>query len=155
MVFQFIFALTVVVYVVAAYLYSKKKCPAPKIYRADLRGKVAVITGSSAGIGKETARKLAAKGATVIFACRDEKKTLAIISQIKQSTNNENLHYIELNLSDYASVRRFAQLFKASHKTCDILINNAGLCLPTIRFNSEGHELTFATNHLGHFLLTY
>lgn len=51
-------------------------------------------------------------------------------------------------------MRRFASVFKASHKTCDILINNAGVCLPSIRFNNEGLELTFATNHLGHFLLT-
>ena len=121
----------------------------------DLSGQVVVITGANTGIGFETAKALAKFKATVILACRDEKRTNAAIEQIKKETGNQDVVFMKLDLSDLASVKEFAQNFKAKYDKLNILINNAGvMALPQRVTSKDGYELQFATNHLGHFYLT-
>ena len=91
-----------------SWVYLTKSGPRRE-YNVDLTGKVIIITGSSAGVGKETARKLAHHGATIIFACRDKAKTLPIINDIKTQTKNNNLHFIQLELSNYDSPKEFVE----------------------------------------------
>lgn len=76
-----------------------------RTYNFDLTGKVVVITGSSAGVGKESAREIAKTGATIVFACRDEPKTLPIMKAISEESNNKNLVFLKLDLSNMNSVR--------------------------------------------------
>jgi NADP-dependent 3-hydroxy acid dehydrogenase YdfG len=79
----------------------------------DLTGKVIIITGASAGIGLATAEILAKMNATIVFACRNEKKTKKVIEEIQQKTNNKNLHYINLELEDLETVTKFVKTFKS------------------------------------------
>eukprot|EP00331_Platyophrya_macrostoma_P023041 CAMPEP_0176445834 /NCGR_PEP_ID=MMETSP0127-20121128/23953_1 /TAXON_ID=938130 /ORGANISM="Platyophrya macrostoma, Strain WH" /LENGTH=131 /DNA_ID=CAMNT_0017831727 /DNA_START=15 /DNA_END=407 /DNA_ORIENTATION=- len=81
----------------------------------DLTGKVVIITGSNAGIGAETAKVLATKGATIVLACRDEAKTKIVINEIIKTTGNKNVEYIRLDLSDLESVREFTKQFRAKY----------------------------------------
>jgi NAD(P)-dependent dehydrogenase (short-subunit alcohol dehydrogenase family) len=122
--------------------------------KKQLRGQVIVITGANAGIGKETARTLASMRATIIFACRSRERTQPIIAEIRRETNNVDLYFIELDLSDLDSVVRFAQTFKQKHKRLDILINNAGISPSKFERTKQGFEGNIGVNHLGHYLLT-
>ena len=120
----------------------------------DLTGKVAIVTGASGGLGAETARALASKGAAVTIAARDISRAQAMADQIKESTGNPNVDVGAVELDKPASVRAFAKNYLASHDKINILINNAGvMACPLVR-TTEGWEMQFATNHLGHFLLT-
>ena len=122
---------------------------------ADLHGKIVLITGANTGIGKETARALALLGATLVLACRDEKKSQKAIQELKVYTKNPNIEYMALDLSDLESVRTFAQNFKRKYSNLHILINNAGImALPNRKTTKQGVEMQFGVNHLGHFLLT-
>ena len=120
----------------------------------DLNGKVAIVTGANSGIGFETARALAHKRATVILACRNKAKGAAAVRQINQESPTARAEIMSLDLSDLAAVRHFADEFASHYQRLDILINNAGIMAPPFGKTTDGFELQFGTNHLGHFALT-
>jgi NAD(P)-dependent dehydrogenase (short-subunit alcohol dehydrogenase family) len=120
----------------------------------DLTGRVAVVTGASTGLGAETARALAAKGAQVTLAVRNVDKGEEVAAEIRSSTGNPKVDVGEIELSVPASVRAFAKNYLAGHPKLNLLVNNAGIMGCPLERTTEGWELQFATNHLGHFLLT-
>ncbi len=118
--------------------------------------RVAMITGGNSGIGFATANKLAAKGFIVILASRNQQASAQAIARIQAVNPNANVESIPLDLSSFASVRQCASAFQAKGTPLHILINNAGGSVPgkQASFTVDGFEMTFGTNHLGHFLLT-
>lgn len=120
----------------------------------DQTGRVAVITGANTGIGFETARMLAQKGASVVLACRSAEKGNAAVARIQESKPAGRASFAELDLSDLASVASFAKSFSAANEKLDLLINNAGVMVPPLGRTKQGFELQFGTNHLGHAALT-
>jgi len=120
----------------------------------DQKGRVAIVTGASSGIGYETARVLAEKNATVIIAQRNLKKGNAAAEKIKAGCQDADIRVMELDLANLDSVRSFAAKFKDSYSRLDLLINNAGVMMPPYSKTADGFELQFGTNHLGHFALT-
>eukprot|EP00696_Hemimastix_kukwesjijk_P018768 gnl/Hemi2/7737_TR2666_c0_g1_i1.p1 gnl/Hemi2/7737_TR2666_c0_g1~~gnl/Hemi2/7737_TR2666_c0_g1_i1.p1 ORF type:complete len:376 (+),score=87.32 gnl/Hemi2/7737_TR2666_c0_g1_i1:114-1241(+) len=124
--------------------------------RVDMRGKVAIVTGSNAGIGYHTALELARRGASVIMACRTEARCTPVIQAIIQETGNNDVRFMALDLSSLSSVRTFCEEYRASQRPLHLLVNNAGVMLQGFSrsFTSEGHEIQFGTNYLGHWLLT-
>ncbi|KAK7076042.1 hypothetical protein SK128_014738 [Halocaridina rubra] len=120
-----------------------------------LDGKIAIVTGASAGIGKETARDLANRGAKVILACRNIQKAQRVADDIISTTGNGQVFVRQLDTSDLNSVRNFAKDFKKTETALHILVNNAGINgVDRKKLTDDGLELTMATNHFGHFLLT-
>ncbi len=117
-----------------------------------MSGRVCLITGANTGIGKETALALAAKRATVILACRSRSRTQTVLDEI-DSLGGEKARFIELDLGSLDSVRTAAEEFLALGVSLDVLINNAGLAGHKGE-TSDGFEITFGVNHLGHFLWT-
>lgn len=117
-------------------------------------GKIAIVTGSSSGIGYEAARILAKKNATVIIAVRNLEKGEYARSKIKSENPDANLDIIKLDLADLSSVKSFVKEFKSKYNKLDMLINNAGVMIPPYTKTKDGFELQFGTNHLGHFALT-
>uniref|UniRef100_A0A3B5ZVZ3 Short-chain dehydrogenase/reductase n=4 Tax=Triticinae TaxID=1648030 RepID=A0A3B5ZVZ3_WHEAT len=121
----------------------------------DGRGLVAVITGASRGIGRETARVLALRGVRVVMAVRDvsagARAKEAIQAEIR---GGAEVDVLQLDLSSMASVGRFAAEFASLNLPLNILINNAGVMARDCNRSCDGLELHFATNHIGHFLLT-
>ncbi len=120
----------------------------------DLTGKIAIVTGANSGIGYEAARALARKGAAVILACRNMDKGEAAVREIVQESPDAKAVLLPLDLSDLASVQRFAGEFTGQYDRLDMLINNAGIMMPPFGKSADGFELQFGTNHLGHFALT-
>eukprot|EP01119_Soliformovum_irregulare_P008247 TRINITY_DN21378_c0_g1_i1.p1 TRINITY_DN21378_c0_g1~~TRINITY_DN21378_c0_g1_i1.p1 ORF type:complete len:315 (-),score=98.36 TRINITY_DN21378_c0_g1_i1:39-983(-) len=121
----------------------------------DLTGKVAIVTGSSSGIGEETARVLALRGAQVIIAVRNVEAGEQTAERIRSQNPKANLKVLQVDLASLKSVRKFAEDFKALNLPLHYLINNAGIMAMAERKTTEdGFELQFGTNHLGHFLLT-
>lgn len=115
----------------------------------DQSGRTALVTGASAGIGFETARLLAARGAHVVLACRDTERGRAAAERIDGSTE-----VVPLDLASLASVRRAAELVRERHRRLDLLVNNAGVMFPSYRHTEDGFEAHLGVNHLGHFALT-
>jgi NAD(P)-dependent dehydrogenase (short-subunit alcohol dehydrogenase family) len=120
----------------------------------DLTGKIAIVTGANSGIGYETTRALARKGATVILACRNLHKGDAAIQRILQAHSEAKVALLQLDLSDLASVQHFVERFTRRYDRLDMLINNAGIMRTPFGKTADGFELQFGTNHLGHFALT-
>jgi NAD(P)-dependent dehydrogenase (short-subunit alcohol dehydrogenase family) len=123
----------------------------------NLTSKVAIVTGANIGIGLDTARELARKGATVILACRKMTNATTAIAGIRGSLGssvNATLDAVELDLASLASVRAFASSITAKYNAVDILCNNAGVMALPYRKTADGFEMQFGTNHLGHFALT-
>jgi NAD(P)-dependent dehydrogenase (short-subunit alcohol dehydrogenase family) len=120
----------------------------------DLTGRIAIVTGANTGIGYETARALAAKGAQVTLACRSPDKGEDAVRRLKDLVPEARLEFRALDLSDLESVQRFAEGFAEDHDRLDLLINNAGVMMPPYGKTKQGFELQFGVNHLGHFALT-
>lgn len=117
-------------------------------------GRTAIVTGANTGIGYETARALAHKGAHVVLACRDLQKANVAVERIASEKPAGSVRARELDLSDLESVRRFSEQFAGEHERLDLLINNAGVMVPPASTTRQGFELQLGTNHLGHFALT-
>ena len=120
----------------------------------DLSGKVVVITGSNSGIGKESAVALAAMGATVVMTARDQGKGDAALAEVRARSGSDDVVLGSLDLASFASIRAFATWFLDRFDRLDVLIANAGLIMDARRETTEGFEMMFGVNHLGHFLLT-
>ena len=120
----------------------------------DQSGRIAIVTGSNSGIGFETARVLAEKGATVVMACRNLEKASPKADEIRTAHPGADVEVMQLDLSDLGSVQRFAEAFRAKHARLDLLINNAGIMVPPYGKTAQGFETQFGVNHLGHFALT-
>lgn len=121
-----------------------------------MEGKTVIITGANSGIGKETARDLAKRGARIILACRNLETANAAKEEISKETGNTKLIVKKLDLGSQKSIRAFAADIVKTEKKIDVLIHNAGMALAFRGQTSEdGIELTMATNHYGPFLLTH
>jgi NAD(P)-dependent dehydrogenase (short-subunit alcohol dehydrogenase family) len=120
----------------------------------DQSGRTAVVTGANSGIGWETARALAAKGARVIVACRNEDKGRDAEQRIRRQAPNAEVRFESLDLGSLASVRAFADKLRAAEARLDLLVNNAGVMMTPRGKTSDGFETQLGTNHLGHFALT-
>jgi NAD(P)-dependent dehydrogenase (short-subunit alcohol dehydrogenase family) len=117
----------------------------------DLRGRRALVTGAASGIGVETARALASAGAETLIAARDLAAAERVAADIRTSTGSQAVTVAQLDLLDRASIDRLVEDYSGP---LHILVNNAGvMAVPELRLSPEGHELQFATNHLGHFRL--
>ncbi|HKQ08955.1 MAG TPA: SDR family oxidoreductase [Blastocatellia bacterium] len=121
---------------------------------ANMQGKVCIVTGANSGIGRITALELARQGAQVVMVCRDRARGEAAMAGIKQATGNDRIELMLCDLSSQADIHRFAHEFRATHPRLDVLVNNAGVYLRKRATTVDGLETTFATNHLGYFLLT-
>lgn len=118
-------------------------------------GLTAIVTGASSGIGAETARVLAARGAHVVMAARNLAAADSVRQAVLADTPAATLDVMELDLSSMASVRKFAADFIAKGLPLNILVNNAGVMAIPFTLSKDGIEMQFATNHVGHFLLTH
>lgn len=117
----------------------------------DLTGKAAIVTGASSGIGVETARALAAAGASVTLAVRNTTYGERVAAEIRDSTGNKGVGVGAIDLSDLSSVAAFVRAWTGP---LDILVDNAGvMAVPELTMSPSGHEMQFASNHLGHFAL--
>ena len=117
--------------------------------------KICVVTGATSGIGKETAKALALKGAFVIIVGRNEKKCIATVKSIKEYTGSTLLDYVCTDLSDLKQVYNLATVLKKNYHHIDVLVNNAGAYFKIKRYQSvDGYEMTLALNYLSPFLLT-
>jgi NAD(P)-dependent dehydrogenase (short-subunit alcohol dehydrogenase family) len=118
----------------------------------DIQGKHFVVTGGNSGLGLETVRALATRGAIVTLACRDLAKGNAARDSIAKNFGSVQIDVQELDLASLSSIKNFAA--NLSSKPIDVLINNAGIMAPPKSHTSDGFELQLGTNHLGHFALT-
>jgi NAD(P)-dependent dehydrogenase (short-subunit alcohol dehydrogenase family) len=119
-----------------------------------MEGKTVVITGGNAGIGKATAIFLAKKGAEIIITSRSEDKAKSALEEIKSASGKDKVDFVLVNLVSQESVRKAAEEINSKCPKINVLINNAGCYLSELVLSPEGYEGQFATNHLGHFLLT-
>jgi len=115
---------------------------------------LAVITGTTHGIGRVTARELAKAGRTVVMLCRNAAAAAEVRDEIVAQIPQAAIHIVPCDLASLTSVRRSAQIVRRDFGPIALLINNAGRVSTRHRMSEDGFELTFATNHLGPFLLT-
>ncbi len=119
-----------------------------------LQGKVTMVTGANAGMGKEIARALAKMGATVVMVSRDLGRGEAARAEVQAQSGNDAVELLLADLSSQQSIRHLVQEFTARHTQLHVLVNNVGVTLPRRSVTVDGLETVFATNHLAPFLLT-
>jgi len=120
---------------------------------SDVRGRVALVTGANSGIGKVTARELAALGMRVFVTCRTPAVGKPVVEELVAATGNPDVECLAMELGDFDSVRRCAQDFLARELPLHLLVNNAGLGVQR-GYTPSGFELAFGVNHMGPFLFT-
>lgn len=113
-----------------------------------------VITGGNSGIGKETAIELARRGGRIYLACRDPTRCSDAVTEIRQLSQSEDVHFLLIDLANFDSIHNFSRAFHEREKRLHVLINNAGVLLEKRSLTKNGFESHFGINHLGHFLLT-
>lgn len=119
-----------------------------------MAGKVCVVTGATAGIGRETALGLAKLGAAVVIVARDPQKAARTVDEISRVTGNGNVESVRADFASLNSVRAAADHIRTRYDAIQVLVNNAGVANKYRMLSEDGHELTFAVNHLAPFLLT-
>lgn len=120
----------------------------------DLKGKIAIVTGANSGLGYHESLALASKGAMVILAVRNRDKGQLAFDRIKSEVPDAELVVMKLDLANIESIKHFADSYLEEFERLDILINNAGLMAVPLSRTTQGFEMQFGTNHLGHFVLT-
>lgn len=120
----------------------------------DLSGRRFVITGAASGLGRESARALAARGASVVLLARNAERAEEAVAEVGAMVPGADLEPGVVDLGDLASIRAFAAVYLAGHDAVDVLMNNAGVMACPFGRTEDGFETQFGTNHLGHFLLT-
>jgi len=120
----------------------------------DLAGKVIIVTGGNSGLGYESVKAFAAKGAEVIMASRSTDKGEEARTENLKTSPGAKISVMQLDLGDLESVRNFASAFKERYQKLDVLLNNAGIMIPPYFTTKDGFEGQFGINHLGHFALT-
>jgi len=120
----------------------------------DLAGKVIIVTGGNSGLGYESVKAFAAKGAEVIMASRSTEKGEEARTENLKTSPGAKISVMQLDLGDLESVRNFASAFKERYQKLDVLLNNAGIMIPPYFTTKDGFEGQFGINHLGHFALT-
>ncbi|XP_073942388.1 retinol dehydrogenase 14-like [Choristoneura fumiferana] len=148
-----ILSLLISLAITGAWAYNKITTATCKTSR-HLVGKVVIVTGGNAGIGYETAKDLAERGARVLLACRDEGRGAGARDKLIEATGNRDVHYRHLDLASLASVRAFADNILKTEQRLDILINNAGVCGSPYIITEDGLLFEMQINHFGPFLLT-
>ncbi len=119
-----------------------------------LEGQVWVVTGANSGLGLETVKGLAAKGAAVVMACRDPQRAEAAADEVRRVAPQAKLELESLDLASLKSIEAFAARLANAHPIVDGLINNAGIMAIPRRTTADGFEMQLGTNHLGHYALT-
>lgn len=119
-----------------------------------MEGQVVIVTGANSGIGKETARALAARGARVVITARDADKGEAARADIVESAGHDRVDVLLADFGRLADVRRLAGEVLERYPRVDVLVNNAGAILDQRQTTADGHEATFQVNHLAPYLLT-
>ncbi len=119
-----------------------------------LAGKTIIVTGGNSGLGLQSVKAYAEKGATVVLACRNYDKGDAAKNEILKSVPAAQIVVMTLDLADLSSVHTFADRFNREFKRLDILLNNAGIMMPPYQLTKDGIESQQGTNHFGHFALT-
>jgi NAD(P)-dependent dehydrogenase (short-subunit alcohol dehydrogenase family) len=120
----------------------------------DQRGRTAVVTGANGGLGLVTARDLAAKGAHVVMAVRNQQKAAAAVEEIRAAAPHASLELVALDLSSQASVKEAAGQILAAYDSLDLLVNNAGVMGIAEGRTVDGFEMQLGVDHLGHWTLT-
>lgn len=116
--------------------------------------KTILVTGATSGIGLEASVTLAREGHQVVLVGRDEAKTRRSVDEVKQRSGSTNVESLLCDFSSQASIRAFAEAYRAKYDRLDVLVNNAGTVNEDRTVTLDGIESTFAVNHLGYFLLT-
>jgi NAD(P)-dependent dehydrogenase (short-subunit alcohol dehydrogenase family) len=119
-----------------------------------LTGKVIIVTGANVGLGYESAKEFARKGAQTVMACRNMERGNAALARIKTEIPNAKAELMQLDLAGLKSVHRFTVEFKSKYSRLDVLLNNAGIMMVPHWKTEDGFEKQFGVNHLGHFALT-
>jgi NAD(P)-dependent dehydrogenase (short-subunit alcohol dehydrogenase family) len=113
-----------------------------------------LVTGATDGLGRGTAAELARRGAAVLLHGRSAERGEQTLAEVHRATGNDRMQVYLADLSLLAEVRRLAEEVERDHERLDVLVNNAGIVANQRRLSRDGYELTFAVNHLSHFLLT-
>ncbi len=145
---------TGIISVISGRIFNFAKHKLKKIILYKMQNKLCLITGATSGIGKATAIELARLGFDLILTGRNEFKG-KVISDSLIKKNKIKSEFIKCDISSLKDVRNLADIIRSKYDHLDVLINNAGSRFNDYQKSIDGIELTFATNHLGHFLLTY
>ncbi|CAN0537866.1 unnamed protein product, partial [Ectocarpus sp. 12 AP-2014] len=139
---------------VGAWLWWRNRQPLPASSNTIMSGRVCIVTGANAGIGKATATALAQRGARVVLACRSPTKCDAACEDIRRRVPGAALDALTLDLSSVESIRGFVETFHKTGLPLHVLVNNAGI-IPGKPGTIRGMEQSMVVNHLGPFLLTH